>query len=304
MLDVITKQEYWDWIAQGIAPPEDETRPVLSPLGRKLRRVLDACGGKSRLLSPLRDRWTWANQVPIAARLYQLKRAQDAYILSRLRGVKGKRILEVGGGLSRVLRVLAPDNECWLMDPFEGLGNGPLDTPIIPGVKIVRDTMGNRNPKIQNSSFDYVFSVSVVEHVPLEFLEAFFVDCARVLKPGGELLHAIDSCMFDAEDADHASARSYRERMERYIGFADRPDLGLRFSATPAIDTSLRFSCRYATNPDNLMHMLHRRLADDNNVLGQLVSLKAEWVKREPEDPMGKASVRSTGHPKTTACCE
>ena len=38
---------------------------------------------------------------------------------------KGSKILEVGGGQSRILRRLKNDYECWNVDKLEGLGNGP-----------------------------------------------------------------------------------------------------------------------------------------------------------------------------------
>ena len=45
----------------------------------------------------------------------------------------GSRILDVGGGDSRVLKFLSKEYECWNADKCEGLGNGPIrfSSPII-----------------------------------------------------------------------------------------------------------------------------------------------------------------------------
>lgn len=43
--------------------------------------------------------------------------------------------------------------------------------------------------------FDFVFSVSVMEHVPIEEWGRCFEDITRVVKTGGIIFHAIDCCM-------------------------------------------------------------------------------------------------------------
>ena len=55
-----------------------------------------------------------------------LKHVQDAWILSKIAGNKGKRILEAGGGFGRVLRTL-DDNERWNLDLHMGTGRTVLD---------------------------------------------------------------------------------------------------------------------------------------------------------------------------------
>ncbi|MBK8551291.1 MAG: hypothetical protein IPL53_09635 [Ignavibacteria bacterium] len=36
------------------------------------------------------------------------------------------KILEIGGGDSRILKHFSKDFECWNLDKMEGLGNGPV----------------------------------------------------------------------------------------------------------------------------------------------------------------------------------
>jgi ubiquinone/menaquinone biosynthesis C-methylase UbiE len=202
---------------------------------------------------------------------------QDAFIMSRLKTIQGKRILEVGGGSPRVLKILAKENECWLVDKFEGVGRGPKDIPRIKPIKIVQGYMGEHLDVLPTRYFDIIFSISVVEHIPIERLEAFFRDCGRVLKPGGKMLHAIDTYTFDSPQ--ERLNRPFQDRLAAYLQFANRPDLGIRLTEAPAIDAGLEFSCQYATLPDNVMHEWYLNRKDDKRLRGQVVSVKSEWEK-------------------------
>lgn len=125
-----------------------------------------------------------------------LKRYQDLLILLFIRTFvpQGSRILEVGGGLSRILSHLKDDYECWNADKFEGVGNGPL-APETEDYRLVLDYVGNFNPELPDNYFDFVFSISALEHVPRDdrqFHKNVIDDINRVLKPGGYSLHALD----------------------------------------------------------------------------------------------------------------
>ncbi len=106
----------------------------------------------------------------------------------------GSRILEVGGGRSRILKHFIDIHECWNIDRLEGLGHGPKGTKDVPG-HLVKDYMGNYNHNIPNDYFDLVFSISALEHIPKDdptFYDNVLEDINRVLKPGGYSLHTID----------------------------------------------------------------------------------------------------------------
>ncbi|MDR3362816.1 MAG: methyltransferase domain-containing protein [Desulfovibrio sp.] len=124
-----------------------------------------------------------------------LKAIQDglccAFIDQMITG--GSRILEVGGGNSRILPVFCRDHECWNIDKFEGNGNGPTNLPEVE-YKIVRDYMGNGNAGLPDAYFDLVFSISALEHVPYqeEVYADIMRDIDRVLKPGGFSIHFLD----------------------------------------------------------------------------------------------------------------
>jgi SAM-dependent methyltransferase len=265
VFDIITKEEYWGWVHDGLAPPSWRRPGARGPRPPTASDRLFA--RLSRRLSPPRP--------------YELKDVQDAFILSCLRDAGRSTILEAGGGRSRILPLLAGNHECWTADRFEGRGRGPTRPPRLRRVHTVLAYMGEYDPGIPAETFDFVVSVSVVEHVPLAGLEAFFGDCARVLKPGGRMIHAIDTYLFD--DADLGLAAEFQERIRSYLRLGDRSDLGLRWVEAPGIDEHVRFSCRYASVPDNVLHEWNLRRPSLKRAVGQVVSLKAQWVKALPE---------------------
>jgi len=125
-----------------------------------------------------------------------LKRYQDLFILWYIKKFvpKGSRLLEVGGGQSRILTHLSDSYECWNVDKLEGLGNGPEENGIAP-YKLVRDYMGTFNTELPDDYFDMVFSISALEHTPQDGKELYsniYNDINRVLKPGGESVHLLD----------------------------------------------------------------------------------------------------------------
>lgn len=106
---------------------------------------------------------------------------------------RGSRILEVGGGDSRVLKYFSGEYECWNVDKCEGLGNGPRGFTS-PHFKIVYDYLGNDNPELPTAAFDLVFSISALEHTPedLRIREGIARELQRVLRPGCPSFHLFD----------------------------------------------------------------------------------------------------------------
>ena len=197
------------------------------------------------------DVWEWMD-ADLHQRLegkhgFQLKTIQDMGVYCRLDQSRGSMIGEVGGGDSRILRLLAQDNECYNIDRFEGTAVGPKAEIEIENVNNVKAFLGDFDAALEDNYFDILFSVSVVEHVTNDLLKDFFLDCARVLKPGGLMLHAIDFYLED-EPAQYA-----RDRFQLYKEmFSEIPSL----SPTGEIHAGpLGFTCDMATNPDNIMHL-------------------------------------------------
>lgn len=132
---------------------------------------------------------------PIDHAQSDLKRYQDLLALTFITSniPQGAKILEVGGGHSRVLAHLAGRYECWNVDKFEGMGNGPKALPK-SGYRVIQDYLGSNNPELPDNYFDLVFSISVLEHTPKDehLFQNIIYDIHRVLKNDGSSFHLID----------------------------------------------------------------------------------------------------------------
>lgn len=127
---------------------------------------------------------------------WSLKRYQDLLALSFIESQvpEGSRLLEVGGGDSRLIQFLKHRYECWNADKMEGLGSGPRRVKE-KGFRLVRSYIGDFSQELSADSFDFVFSISALEHTPQQdpgLFERIRADLDRVLKPGGYSLHLFD----------------------------------------------------------------------------------------------------------------
>ena len=131
-----------------------------------------------------------------------LKRYDDLLVFSFIKEMipPGSKLLDIGGGKSRIIRYFKYQYECWNIDKLAGLGQGPIGPTSIDttGYRLVRDYIGNFNPELPPNYFDFVFSISALEHVPgsnPQVLENILTDINRVLKPGCYSLHCFDSVL-------------------------------------------------------------------------------------------------------------
>lgn len=106
----------------------------------------------------------------------------------------GSRLLEIGGGNSRIIQSLKNRYEFWNLDKLEGLGHGPKHLKVSTGFHQVYDFIGTFNQELPNQYFDGVYSISTLEHVPAEadIQTNILKDTNRVLKSGGWSFHCID----------------------------------------------------------------------------------------------------------------
>lgn len=115
---------------------------------------------------------------------------------------EGSKILEVGGGQSRIMNYFKNTYECWNVDKLEGFGNGPTKVEL-SGINLIYDYIGNFNKEIPDNYFDFVFSISALEHTVVGDTNAYkniLVNINQILKPGGYSLHCIDQCVDDIRD--------------------------------------------------------------------------------------------------------
>lgn len=124
------------------------------------------------------------------------------------------RLLEIGGGepiVSGFLHELGYD--ATLVDPYDGFGNGPTEyekyVDCFPNVKIVRGYFQPDMRDFAPGSFDAIFSVSVLEHLPAELARQCFQAIRKFLAPGGASIHCFDFVLQGtAQEHDLTTARN------------------------------------------------------------------------------------------------
>lgn len=111
----------------------------------------------------------------------------------------GARLLEIGGGESRIISALKNNYEIWNLDKLEGSGFGPRQLSQTTGFRLVQSYIGEFPQELPNYYFDLVFSISTIEHMPKSpnFINDAIDNIQLVLKPGGYSLHCIDALQFN-----------------------------------------------------------------------------------------------------------
>ncbi len=111
----------------------------------------------------------------------------------------GSRLLEIGGGESRIIHQLKDRYEFWNLDKLEGSGYGPKDLGEKNGFALVQDYIGNFSDQLPNGYFDLIFSISTIEHLPYEpaIIKNAIEDIYRLIKPGAYSLHCVDALLFN-----------------------------------------------------------------------------------------------------------
>ena len=206
---------------------------------------------------------------------WTLKGIQDTFARAMLKGSKGLRICEVGGGISRVLPHYTKDNECWNIDKMEGRGNGPTEFDEEEGVTRLDAYLGDFDTRLEDESFDVVFSLSVLEHIPDDAYHDCFKDMARILKPGGRMFHAIDIYIGDKPKTI--------DRVELYRHAHEVTRSGLKWLETPKLPEAVRFRSTYASNPDHQLANWNRVAPTIRHIRERSMncSIKAAWTRPE-----------------------
>jgi SAM-dependent methyltransferase len=212
----------------------------------------------------------------------ELKNVQDAFVLANIGDMKNQRILEIGGGQSRVLPRLHQSNELWNADRLEGDGNGPTDIETDDRIRMVRSFLSEFDSALPNEYFDITFSISTVEHIPGTAMDDFIEDTIRVLKPGGIALHAVDLYIGDSEDQKLEVFQNQNQRIERYRSLVEKRPDQLEWIETPELETPAVTSGRYAVNSNNTLYRWSRRAPKLRSVreIAQSVSLKWGFRKK------------------------
>ncbi len=135
---------------------------------------------------------------------FSLKGFEYPWLVDSREWKQGERILDVGAAYSALPAHLQKTYGCevWVADdfgmnsdePFWLRGRSPQEhISQNPKVKYVLERLGDPGSStLPENYFDVVYSLSVLEHVPAEVHEKVWQHMARLLKPGGELIHAVD----------------------------------------------------------------------------------------------------------------
>lgn len=180
---------------------------------------------------------------------WHMKNIQDAVAYNYLSSYKNSTIAEIGGGNSRLLRALMGNNRCVNIDKYEGAGNGPTQQALPAGIDVIHAYLGKETKKlIESGTFDAVFSISVIEHIPDGDLSDVFEEIARISKKGALSLHLID-VYCDEKPTLQTRMTQLTDLFFTYFSPLEQDMLSPR---------EVKFSCNYATNPDNVMHQWNK----------------------------------------------
>jgi len=189
----------------------------LSPYSIDLNRLMDVRnqykGFRTAPISyaTVRDFANGVDYLPeLAAISKDLKDAQRAWMLKSIIGSvpAGGRLLEIGTGDPHVVHWLSQlGYQIVVVDPYDGSGHGPTDFEFyrehFPDVKFIRENFSDNVSGLADQSFDCIYSISVVEHIPHSALKDVMTGIRRYQKPGAITIHAVDHVLKGMGYAHH-----------------------------------------------------------------------------------------------------
>jgi hypothetical protein len=157
----------------------------------------------------------------LAGASFDMKDLQRCWMVKAILGnvERGSRILEIGAGEPLVAGMLSRlGYEVTVVDDYQGGGNGPREftrfQTAYPDLRFVRELFPPSEPL--GDDFAAVFSISVLEHVPL-------ADVASAVEAGHELVRKRGGCSIHAVDHVLAGwgAEEHREKLDRIVAALD-----------------------------------------------------------------------------------
>lgn len=148
----------------------------------------------------VRDYSDGAAQLPeIGTIARDLKDAQRPWMLKAIIGntPPGGRLLEIGAGDPHVAHWLdLLGYEVTIVDPYDGSGHGPTDFEFyrrhFPRIKFIREHFSDHHAELKDATFDSIYSISVLEHIPHAALLKVMAGIRRYQKPAAKTIHAVD----------------------------------------------------------------------------------------------------------------
>jgi glycosyltransferase involved in cell wall biosynthesis len=166
----------------------------------------------------VRDYCDSVDHLPRLATVNQdMKDVQRPWALKAILGTlpKGSKLLEIGAGEPLVADTLAQlGYKVSVVDPYDGRDGGPSDPGAMrrsyPRVNIIEGVFpADLDAAI--GPFDGIYSISVLEHVPIEQIDGVCEGIQEFQGPNGSTIHAIDHVLKGKGDAEHLA------RLEKII---------------------------------------------------------------------------------------
>ena len=154
--------------------------------------VEELCYGTVEDLADSRD-----NLFGLASSSFDMKNLQRCWIVKAILGnvETGGTLVEIGAGEPLVADLLARlGHRVIVVDPYDGSGHGPEQfdefKAAYPRVEFIRERFPPREQL--PSAVAAVYSISVLEHVPIAAIPGLVAAASELLDAGGLSLHAID----------------------------------------------------------------------------------------------------------------
>lgn len=136
---------------------------------------------------------------PLMSYNNDLKDSQRFWVLKTILATQpiGATLLEVGAGEPVVADLLGRlGYKVTVVDPYEGAGNGPTSVDhfrkTYPNTDYIIDWFTPGLTSVAGGSIDCCYSISVIEHIPLEKIETVVAGIQYFCRPTGSTIHAID----------------------------------------------------------------------------------------------------------------
>jgi uncharacterized UPF0146 family protein len=160
----------------------------------------------------------------LAGSNFDMKDLQRCWMVKAILGnlAPGSRLLEIGAGEPLVAGMLSRlGYDVTVIDPYDGSGNVPQAfgawQTAYPDLKFVRDQFPTTQPL--GDGFDAIYSISVLEHVPLEAIDAVMSGSRELLADRkGQSIHAVDHVLAGWGAEEHLAGL---ERIAAGLGIAD-----------------------------------------------------------------------------------
>jgi glycosyltransferase involved in cell wall biosynthesis len=176
----------------------------------------------------VRDYSDGVDHLPALATINRdLKDAQRPWVLKAVLGSvpKGGRLLEIGAGDPWVADLLVRlGYEVVVVDPYDGRDRGPAEFNQIkrqfPGITFLRGLFPEALSELGNAEFDCIYSISVLEHLPIEAVAPVFAGIAKHSRTkNSPTIHAVDHVLLGSGADEHLTRL---KKMVECLGFTER----------------------------------------------------------------------------------